>query len=91
MSVIIRGLQMPETCGECPCLRVDNLEGVTDYQCNVTLKLFRASDEWIYDERDRDCPLADTSTLLNEMKERLEQDAIRFRPAGVRSRKSASR
>ena len=37
MSVVIRGMEMPENCSECPCLRHDSMDGKHAYQCNVTL------------------------------------------------------
>ena len=52
MSVVIKGMQMPETCAECPCLRHDSLDGEHAYQCNVTLEIRKNIDkkpEW--------CPL----------------------------------
>ena len=37
MSILIRGVKMPECCEECPCYRHDSMDGVHAYQCNLTL------------------------------------------------------
>ena len=37
MSVMIKGMEMPENCYECPCARHDSFDGIQGYQCNVTL------------------------------------------------------
>lgn len=36
-AVIIKDLDMPSNCWECPCMRHDSYDGVNKYQCNVTL------------------------------------------------------
>lgn len=59
MSVIVRGLEMPDNCFECPCLRMD-VGGVKDaFCCNVTLKIIRECDM----PRQKDCPLFEVKSL----------------------------
>ena len=90
MSVIIRGMAMPSSCSVCEFAVWSNL-----HQTGLCRRAQRScSDDYSREYREKRakfCPIEDVDDILNEMKERLEQDAIRFRPAGVRSRKSASR
>ena len=58
MSILIRGMEMPTSCTECPCCRHDNWNGETAHQCNVSFITFGAEDEnWIYNTRPNWCPL----------------------------------
>lgn len=58
MSVLIKGMEMPKSCVECPCCRHDNWNGATAHQCNVSLITFGAEDEkWLYNTRPNWCPL----------------------------------
>lgn len=58
MSIIVRGMEMPTSCTECPCCRHDNWNGETAHQCNVLFITFGAEDEnWIYNTRPNWCPL----------------------------------
>ena len=58
MSILIRGMEMPTSCAECPCCRHDNWNGETAHQCNVSFITFGAEDEnWIYNTRPNWCPL----------------------------------
>ena len=63
MSILIKGMDMPECCTECSCCRHDNWNGETAHQCNVSLITFSAEDEnWIYDKRPNWCPLIEIPT-----------------------------
>ena len=58
MSILIRGMEMPTSCTECPCCRHDNWNGETAHQCNVSFITFGAEDEnWIYNTRPNWCQL----------------------------------
>lgn len=58
MSILIKGMEMPTSCTECPCCRHDNWNGETAHQCNVSFITFGAEDEnWIYNTRPNWCPL----------------------------------
>lgn len=58
MSVLIKGMEVPTSCVECPCCRHDNWNGETAHQCNVSFITFGAEDEnWIYNTRPNWCPL----------------------------------
>lgn len=57
MSLLIKDLQMPECCEECPCFRHDSLEGIHAYQCNLTLKSYA----WLELKRPDDCPLEEVT------------------------------
>ena len=60
MSVIVKGMEMPTSCIECPCCRHDNWNGETAHQCNVSFITFGAEDEnWIYNTRPNWCPLTE--------------------------------
>lgn len=60
MSILIKGMEMPTSCIECPCCRHDNWNGETAHQCNVSFITFGAEDEnWIYNTRPNWCPLAE--------------------------------
>ena len=60
MSVIVKGMEMPKNCVECPCCRHDNWNGETAHQCNVSFITFGAEDEnWIYNTRPNWCPLTE--------------------------------
>ena len=62
-DILIKGMEMPTSCTECPCCRHDNWNGETAHQCNVSLITFSAEDEnWIYDQRPNWCPLVEIST-----------------------------
>lgn len=53
MSVVVRGMEMPKNCLECPCLRTD-VGGIKDaFCCNVTLRIIREGDM----PKPKDCPL----------------------------------
>ena len=57
MSILIKGVEMPENCHECPCLRHDSLDGLHRYQCNNRLIVFGEFDTWIFEKRPNWCPL----------------------------------
>lgn len=58
MSIIIKDMEVPTSCAECPCCRHDNWNGETAHQCNVSFITFGAEDEnWIYNTRPNWCPL----------------------------------
>ena len=58
MSILIKGMEMPTSCTECPCCRHDNWNGETAHQCNVSFITFGAEYEnWIYNTRPNWCPL----------------------------------
>ena len=60
MSILIKGMDMPTSCTECPCCRHDNWNGETAHQCNVSFITFGAEDEnWIYNTRPNWCPLTE--------------------------------
>lgn len=47
MGIYIPGMEMPESCEECPCLRQDrDIDGFATipYQCNITLGLRKKLD-----------------------------------------------
>lgn len=63
MSVLIKDMEMPTSCTECPCCRHDNWNGETAHQCNVSFITFGAEDEnWIYNTRPNWCPLIEIPT-----------------------------
>ena len=63
MSIIVKGMEMPTSCTECPCCRHDNWNGETAHQCNVSFITFGAEDEnWIYNTRPNWCPLVEIPT-----------------------------
>ncbi len=51
-DVIIKGMEMPESCFECPCVRHDSWRGEDSYQCNNTLAIISE-----YSQRPDWCPL----------------------------------
>ena len=53
MSVVVRGMEMPETCRDCPCLRTI----LFGYQCSVTLRTFDVISQEVWEGRAKDCPL----------------------------------
>ena len=57
-NIIVRGMEMPEECIECPCLREDR-DGyfILGQQCNVTLRVFDVMSEETWGGRADDCPL----------------------------------
>ena len=55
MSVLIKGIEIPNFCDECPCFRHDSLCGAHGYQCNVTLRSYN----WGIEGRPSDCPLVE--------------------------------
>jgi len=60
MAILIKGMETPENCGECPFYK--KVFGFPDYDrvCTVT-KRGMVQDEWIrfYKERHKDCPLVE--------------------------------
>ena len=59
-DILIKGMEMPTSCIECPCCRHDNWNGETAHQCNVSFITFGAEDEnWIYNTRPNWCPLTE--------------------------------
>lgn len=59
MSILIKGVEMPENCHECPCMRHDSLDGLHRYQCNNKLIAFGECDSWSYERRPNWCPLVE--------------------------------
>lgn len=57
MSVIIKGVDIPKNCSECPCCRHYSLDGIHMYQCNVKIITFGEFDSWIFKKRPNWCPL----------------------------------
>ncbi len=57
-GILIKGMEMPECCLECPCLREDEYAGVTAYQCKVDLITFGEVDYlWMKETRPNWCKL----------------------------------
>jgi len=67
MSVIVKGMRMPEKCAECPCLRHDSIDGVNAYQCNITFGIRKN-----IDEKPKWCPLVD----LGEHGDLIDRDKV---------------
>lgn len=57
MSVIVKGIKMPENCFECPCCRHDSRNGYQKEQCNLTLDVFDAGYYERFEGRAQNCPL----------------------------------
>ena len=57
MSVIIKGVDIPKNCSECPCCRHYSLDGIHMYQCNAKIITFGEFDSWIFKKRPNWCPL----------------------------------
>lgn len=56
-SVLIKGMEMPENCFECPCCRHDSVDGIKAEQCNLTLDVFDANYFERWNSRAQNCPL----------------------------------
>ena len=59
MSVLIRGMEMPENCFECPCCRHDSIDGIKAEQCNLTLDVFGVNNTERWIGRGQNCPLVE--------------------------------
>ena len=57
MSVIVKGMKMPENCFECPCCRHDSRNGHQKEQCNLTLDVFDKNYFERLEGRAQNCPL----------------------------------
>ena len=58
MSVVVKGMEMPNECIECPCLREDrDGDFILGQQCGVTLRTFDVMSQEVWGERADDCPL----------------------------------
>lgn len=57
MSIIVKGMEMPENCFECPCCRHDSRNGYQKEQCNLTLDVFDAGYYERFEGRAQNCPL----------------------------------
>ncbi len=57
MSVLIKGMEMPENCFECPCCRHDSRNGHQKEQCNLTLDVFDKNYFERLEGRAQNCPL----------------------------------
>lgn len=57
MSIIVKGIKMPENCFECPCCRHDSTNGFQNEQCNLTLDVFDAGYYERFEGRAQNCPL----------------------------------
>ena len=62
MSVLIKGMEMPENCFECPCCRHDSVDGIKAKQCNLTLDVFDANYFERWNSRAQNCPLVEVKT-----------------------------
>lgn len=62
MSVLIKGMSLPDNCYECPCLRHDSIDGINAYQCNLTLNTYDDNTQKMWTARDEDCPLVEVHT-----------------------------
>lgn len=79
MSVIVKGMEMPENCYECPCCRHDSRNGHQKEQCNLTLDVFDKNYFERLEGRAQNCPLValpdkhgrlvDADALFDEMEE----------------------
>ena len=56
MIILIKGMEMPKNCAECPCLRRDCKDIVHGYMCNITLGIRKN-----LDMRPKWCPLVEVS------------------------------
>ena len=75
MSVIVKGMEMPQNCFECPCCRHDSVDGIKAEQCNLTLDVFDANYFERWNSRAQNCPLielpphgrlADLDKMIND-------------------------
>ena len=57
MSVLVKGMEMPENCFECPCCRHDSRNGHQKEQCNLTLDVFDKNYFERLEGRAQNCPL----------------------------------
>ena len=59
MSVLVKGMEMPENCFECPCCRHDSIDGIKAEQCNLTLDVFGVNNTERWIGRGQNCPLTE--------------------------------
>ena len=63
MAIMIKGMEMPENCNECPCLGGDSWNLMRAYQCNIMLQggIGDGRPEWwpLGDGRPEWCPLVE--------------------------------
>jgi hypothetical protein len=59
MSIIVKGVEMPEACAFCPCFRDDSIDGVHCYMCKATFVTYGKEDDWIWYTRPEWCPLVE--------------------------------
>ena len=90
MSVLIKGIEMPSSCRECP------LEGIERYVCSITGKAYN----WGLKTRPTDCPLVeiqphgrlidadalDTSILQAGFSYAITRRKLRYTPGEVREK-----
>lgn len=86
MSVLIKGMEMPENCFECPCCRHDSVDGIKMEQCNLTLDSFDANYFERWNSRAQNCPLFEVKTphgnLVDREKLIAEYDRQHVGPPG---------
>ena len=70
MSVIVKGMEMPKNCFECPCCRHDSVDGIKAEQCNLTLDVFDANYFERWNSRAQNCPLIELP-FAEELAEKL--------------------
>lgn len=66
MNVLIRGMEMPENCFECPCCRHDSIDGIKAEQCNLTLDVFGVNNTERWIGRGQNCPLIEVELVEDE-------------------------
>ena len=59
MSVLVKGMKMPENCFECPCCRHDSIDRIKAEQCNLTLDVFGVNNTERRSGRGLNCPLVE--------------------------------
>lgn len=78
MSILIKGLDMPETCAECPCMRHDSMGNgfrtLHAYQCNLTLNRIENPD-FVLSRKEANCPLVEVPTPHGRL---IDADEIRW-------------
>ena len=84
MSVLIKGIEMPKSCVDCPCFGHDSLDGKHAYQCNIMLKSYN----WGLEGRPSGCPLVGVpgkhGRLIDaDVLESLLENAINIAKAGA--------
>lgn len=75
-GIVIKGMEMPDSCAVCPCFRSDEDGRPEASECMAELITYGREDDWIYDHRPDWCPLIETEIEDEDLEMQIIKDRL---------------